>query len=83
MVNILESFPVDYRHSETGVTALMASAMHGAIEECEKLVLLGANPNLKAVNGWTAADMAFHLGHEDLADILSTVLVFSIYVVCV
>ncbi|XP_039247577.2 3'-5' RNA helicase YTHDC2-like [Styela clava] len=69
-----ENVPVDYRHSETGVTVLMASAMQGAFEECGKLISFGADATLKAANGWTAADMALQLGHQDLGEVLSAVI---------
>lgn len=65
-------FAVNYRHSETGITALMASAMHGATDECEQLLDMGAEASLQVANGWNAADMAMELGHEELGELIAS-----------
>lgn len=44
--------PVDYKHSETGATPLMAAAARGFLTEMEQLFSMGANINIKAANGW-------------------------------
>lgn len=46
------SFQVDYKHSETGCTALMAAASHGFISQMEQLLYMGADINIEASNGW-------------------------------
>ncbi|CAJ1070962.1 '-5' RNA helicase YTHDC2 isoform X2 [Xyrichtys novacula] len=65
-----ESVNVDYRHSETGSTPLMVAAGRGFIVQVEQLLNMGADVNMKAVNGWTALDFAEHFEHTDAVDLL-------------
>lgn len=43
---------VDYTHSGTGCTALMATAVRGFLPQIQQLLSMGADINKKAVNGW-------------------------------
>lgn len=43
---------VNYRHSETGTTALMVTAGQGFLTQMEQLLHMGADVNIKASNGW-------------------------------
>ena len=61
---------VDYLHSETGATILMCAAIHNRIEIIENLLVFGADPSLKAKNGWTAHDFAICNENEIAADII-------------
>lgn len=38
---------VDYQHSQTGITLLMASAIHGKIDVVKAAISSGANPTLQ------------------------------------
>uniref|UniRef100_I3K0G5 RNA helicase n=1 Tax=Oreochromis niloticus TaxID=8128 RepID=I3K0G5_ORENI len=67
-----ESVNVDYMHSETGTTALMAAAGRGFITQLEQLLSLGADINIKASNGWTALDFAEHFQQTDAVDLLKS-----------
>ncbi|VVC42041.1 Hypothetical protein CINCED_3A008693 [Cinara cedri] len=42
-----EDIPVDYQHSETGVTLLMLVAIHGLNDYVITLLNMGANPNIQ------------------------------------
>lgn len=67
-----ESVNVDYMHSETGTTPLMAAAGRGFITQLEQLLSLGADINIKASNGWTALDFAEHFQQTDTVDLLKS-----------
>lgn len=41
------SIPIDYQHSRTGMTILMAAAIHGKIEIIKSAIGLGADPTIK------------------------------------
>jgi len=41
------SIPIDYQHSLTGVTILMAAAIHGKTEIIKSAIVLGADPTFK------------------------------------
>jgi len=41
------SIPIDYQHSRTGVTIMMAAAIHGQIEIIKSAIGLGADPTFK------------------------------------
>lgn len=43
---------VNYRHSETGTTALMVTAGQGFLTQMEQLLHMGADVNIKTSNGW-------------------------------
>ncbi|XP_057177006.1 3'-5' RNA helicase YTHDC2 [Triplophysa rosa] len=67
-----ENISVDYRHSETSATPLMAAAGRGFLSQMEQLLSMGANVNAKASNGWTALDWAKHFGQPEAADLLES-----------
>uniref|UniRef100_A0A3Q2EH85 RNA helicase n=1 Tax=Cyprinodon variegatus TaxID=28743 RepID=A0A3Q2EH85_CYPVA len=64
-----ERVSVDYTHSETGSTPLMASAARGFLPEMQQLLSMGADINMRACNGWTALDFAEHFQQTDAVDL--------------
>ncbi|XP_068608854.1 3'-5' RNA helicase YTHDC2 [Brachionichthys hirsutus] len=69
---LYENVDVDYRHSETGSTPLMAAAGRGFLAQMEQLLSAGADINAKASNGWTALDFARHFNQSDAVDLLGS-----------
>ncbi|XP_037535032.1 3'-5' RNA helicase YTHDC2 [Nematolebias whitei] len=67
-----EPVHVDYTHSGTGCTALMATAVRGFLPQIQQLLSMGADINMKAVNGWTALDFAKHFKQAEALDLLSS-----------
>ncbi|XP_017282872.1 3'-5' RNA helicase YTHDC2 [Kryptolebias marmoratus] len=67
-----ESVHVDYTHSETGCTALMAAAGRGFLPQIQQLLSMGADINMKAANGWTALDFAKHFQQAEAMDLLNS-----------
>lgn len=67
-----ENVNVDYTHSETGVTPLMVAASRGFLTHMKQLLSLGADLNIKAVNGWTALDFAVHFNQVEAVDLLKS-----------
>ncbi|KAM4527615.1 3'-5' RNA helicase YTHDC2 isoform 2-T3 [Odontesthes bonariensis] len=65
-----ENVNVDYMHSETGATALMVSAGRGFLTQMQQLLIMGANINMVASNGWTAFDFAKYFQQTDAMDLL-------------
>ncbi|XP_069370427.1 3'-5' RNA helicase YTHDC2 isoform X2 [Paralichthys olivaceus] len=65
-----ENVNVDYRHSELGATALMMASSRGFMKQMEQLLIMGADINVKASNGWTALDFAQQFEHTDAVDLL-------------
>ena len=63
---------IDYMHSKTGVNTLMCAATHGKIDMIEHLLITGADPSLKATNGWTAQDFAMKMGNDIAANIIAS-----------
>jgi ankyrin repeat protein len=61
---------VDYMHSATSVTALMVAAGRGFSAVVDQLLALGANPSLKASNGWTALDWAKRFNQSEVVELL-------------
>lgn len=61
---------VNYSHSVTGVTSLIAAATRGATELVELCLQLGANTGHKLGNGWTALDCARQQSQEDCEQLL-------------
>ena len=61
---------VNYSHSVTGVTSLIAAATRGVTELVELCLQLGANTAHKLGNGWTALDCARQQGQEDCEQLL-------------
>ncbi|XP_034751396.1 3'-5' RNA helicase YTHDC2 isoform X2 [Etheostoma cragini] len=69
---LYENVNVDYRHSDTGTSPLMAAAGRGFLTQMEQLLNMGADINLKASNGWTALDFAKHFQQMDAMDLLKS-----------
>uniref|UniRef100_A0A8C9ZMW2 RNA helicase n=1 Tax=Sander lucioperca TaxID=283035 RepID=A0A8C9ZMW2_SANLU len=69
---LYENVNVDYRHSDTGTSPLMAAAGRGFLTQMEQLLNMGADINLKASNGWTALDFAKHFQQIDAMDLLKS-----------
>nr|CAH0102024.1 unnamed protein product [Daphnia galeata] len=63
------AMPIDYQHSQTGITLLMASANHGKLDIVKMLISLGANPTLQ-VKGMTPYDLANEFARPEVADLL-------------
>ena len=61
---------VNYSHSVTGVTALIAAATRGVSDLVELCLQLGANTGHKLGNGWTALDCARQQSQEDCEQLL-------------
>ncbi|KAJ8029622.1 3'-5' RNA helicase YTHDC2 [Holothuria leucospilota] len=61
-----ESVSVNFQHTQTSVTPLMAAAAQGNMDIVERLLHLGANVHLRAANNQSALDLAKHFGHEDI-----------------
>ena len=40
---------IDYQHSQTGITLLMASAIHGKIDFVKAAITSGANPTFQVI----------------------------------
>ena len=60
---------IDYQHSQTGITLLMAGANHGKIDVVKMAISLGANPTLQ-VKGMTPYDLANEFARPEVADLL-------------
>ena len=68
-----QGFPINYQHSYTGVTALMASAGHGHQELVEILLNKGANISLTAgkLGNWTAFQFAQSQNQAEIMELIS------------
>lgn len=62
---------VNYSHSLTGVTSLIAAASRGNTELVELCLQLGANTSHKLGNGWTARDCAREQNQEECERLLA------------
>lgn len=62
---------IDYQHSQTGITLLMAGANHGKLDVVKMAISLGANPTLQ-VKGMTPYDLANEFARPEVADLLLT-----------
>ncbi|XP_062369135.1 3'-5' RNA helicase YTHDC2-like [Cinclus cinclus] len=69
---LTENVSVDYRHSETGATALMISSGRGFLSQIEQLISMGASIHFKSSNGWMAVDWARHFGQTEVIDLLES-----------
>ncbi|XP_053787406.1 3'-5' RNA helicase YTHDC2-like isoform X9 [Vidua chalybeata] len=69
---LTENVSVDYRHSETGATALMISSGRGFLSQVEELISMGASIHCKSSNGWMAVDWARHFGQTEVVDLLES-----------
>nr|CAD7399905.1 unnamed protein product [Timema cristinae] len=58
----------NYFHEEKGTTPLHVAAKAGQALQAELLVVNGADPGALNIQGKTPADIAWSLGHKDLAD---------------
>ncbi|KAI1239670.1 hypothetical protein IHE44_0011094 [Lamprotornis superbus] len=67
-----EKQQVDYRHSETGATALMISSGRGFLSQVEQLISMGASIHCKSSNGWMAVDWARRFGQTEVIDLLES-----------
>lgn len=65
-----ENIPVDYRHPETDMTALMIASCQGNFEAVNRLLSLGANPELKSRQGLNSINWASHLEKHDCVNLL-------------
>jgi len=66
---INDNCPVDYQHSETGTTALIAAAYQGKLKFVETLLGLDANLNIRDVREWDAYQWAKYLNHQDIVEL--------------
>ncbi|CAF91170.1 unnamed protein product [Tetraodon nigroviridis] len=71
---LYENVNVNYRHSETGTTALMVTAGQGFLPQMEQLLHMGADVGIKASNGWTAVDFAKHFHQNESMELLKSFL---------
>ena len=60
----------DARERETGNTALMLAANRARLEEVKLLLQAGADPTLKAKDGWTALAAADMIGDSEIVELL-------------
>lgn len=68
---LAEHICVDYQHTDTGVTALIAASCHNRTTIVESLLSYGANAKLCTVNDWDALLWANYFGHKELAQLLT------------
>ncbi|KAM9367474.1 3'-5' RNA helicase YTHDC2 [Phaethornis superciliosus] len=69
---LTENVSVDYRHSETSVTALMIASGRGFLSQVEQLISMGASIHCKSSNGWKALDWAKRFGQTEVVDLLES-----------
>ncbi|KAL2293879.1 hypothetical protein Nmel_007577 [Mimus melanotis] len=69
---LTENVSVDYRHSETSVTALMIASGRGFLSQVEQLISMGANIYCRSSNGWMAVDWAKRFGQTEVVDLLES-----------
>lgn len=70
-VILSEGANIDYQHSVTGVTCLIAAAAHGNITYVEQLLNLGASVHLESTNGMTALDWSVKQGNSEITELLT------------
>lgn len=69
--------PVDYKNSETGITALIAAVCHNKLQLVERFLYLGANILTKAANNYNALDWAKEFDFQEIAELLNAYLEFE------
>lgn len=69
--------PVDYKNSETGITALIAAVCHNKFSFVDQFLYLGANILTKAANGFNALDWANEFKFTEIAEVLNAYLEFE------
>lgn len=67
-----ENIPVDYKHNETDMTALMIASFKGFRKLVEALLELGADAQIVTSHGYTALDFAEKANHMDCVAALKT-----------
>lgn len=67
---VSEEANVNYQHSESACTGLMAAAMHGNLSVVEKLLCLGADVKLTCSKNRNACDWAEHCSKFEVVDFL-------------
>lgn len=75
LMDTIEEFPrlnlCNYRHSQTGATALMVTGGKGRIEDVKLLLSIGADMSAVANDGDTALDWATKNGQEEVVSVLN------------
>lgn len=75
LMDTIEEFPrlnlCNYRHSQTGATALMVTSGKGRVEDVKLLLSIGADISTAANNGDTALDWATKHGQEEVVSVLN------------
>lgn len=69
-----EKSPINYMHSSTGVTALMAAAGHGNLEVISDLISHNARVDLVSKSSWTAVQFAQIQNRTEAVDSLQSAL---------
>ena len=69
---IVEHISIDYQHSVSGVTALIAAAAHNKVNVVESLLRYGADITLCTPNDWNAIQWAQHFKHKEMSELLET-----------
>lgn len=66
-----EGVSVDYQHSQTGITALIAATCRGMSTFVETLLQMGASISLQTpLNNWDALQWAKHFKNQDVIEVL-------------
>uniref|UniRef100_A0A182T1H2 RNA helicase n=1 Tax=Anopheles maculatus TaxID=74869 RepID=A0A182T1H2_9DIPT len=60
-----ENIPINFKHTETQMTALMIAAAKGYVDIVQKLLDMGANPNIHEKHGYNAFDWACFVNGSD------------------
>ncbi|RZB45728.1 ATP-dependent RNA helicase YTHDC2 [Asbolus verrucosus] len=68
---LTDNMPVNYQHSETGLTALMGAVYQDNIDMVEKLCSLGSDPHLQSKSGMTAINLAEDKHLEEILLVLN------------
>lgn len=75
LMDTIEEFPrlnlCNYKHSQTGATALMITAGKGRVEDVKLLLSIGADISAAANNGDTALQWATKYGQEEVVSVLN------------